>query len=129
MDRQRKGKVVQINTVCNTSTGRIMGDIQREAKKRGYETVSFVGRRKPFMDLRCVKFGNAFSFGIHVVLNTLFDCQGYGSWLMTRQLIRKLREEKPDIIHLHNLHGYFISSPIIPLLKRGVYGKSILDFS
>ena len=129
MDRQRKGKVVQINTVCNTSTGRIMGDIQREAKKRGYETVSFVGRRKPFMDLRCVKFGNAFSFGIHVVLNTLFDCQGYGSWLMTRQLIRKLREEKPDIIHLHNLHGYYLYLPLLFRYLREEYtGKVFWTF-
>lgn len=46
-------KVIQINTVCNTSTGKIMGDIQRQAEKAGYETLSFVGRRAPFQDVPC----------------------------------------------------------------------------
>ncbi len=59
-------KLVQINTVCNTSTGQIMHDIQTAAQK-GYET-----------------------------LNTLLDCQGHGSYFVTRRLIKRLREEKPD---------------------------------
>lgn len=46
-----KKKLVQVNTVCNTSTGKIMECIQREAIKRGYDTYSFIGRRKPFKDI------------------------------------------------------------------------------
>lgn len=106
-------KLVQINTVCNTSTGQIMHDIQTAAKRRGYETVSFVGRRKVYTDVKCEKFGNSFSFWIHVALNTLFDCQGHGSYFVTRRLIKRLREEKPDIIHLHNLHGYYLNLPLL----------------
>ncbi len=106
-------KLVQINTVCNTSTGQIMHDIQTAAEKKGYETVSFVGRRKVYSDVKCEKFGNPFSFWIHVVLNTLFDCQGHGSYFVTRRLIKRLREEKPDMIHLHNLHGYYLNLPLL----------------
>ncbi len=108
-----KKKLVQINTVCNTSTGRIMGAIQREAVSRGYEAVSYVGRRKPFADMACVKFGNPLSFWLHVALTTFLDRQGYGSFLPTRKLIRALRKEKPDIIHLHNLHGYYLNLPVL----------------
>ena len=36
-------KVALINSVCTGSTGKIMGDIQRRANERGYETVSFFG--------------------------------------------------------------------------------------
>lgn len=108
-----KKKLVQINTVCNTSTGRIMGAIQREAMSRGYEAVSYVGRRMPFGDIPCVKFGSPVSFWLHVAQNTLFDRQGYSSFFQTRKLIRKLRQEKPDIIHLHNLHGYYLNLPVL----------------
>ena len=106
-------KLVQINTVCNTSTGRIMGDIQREAVKQGYDAVSFVGRRKPFRDIRCEKIGNSLSFWIHVVINTIFDRQGYGSYFVTKKMVKRIREENPDIIHLHNLHGYYLNLPIL----------------
>lgn len=106
-------KIVQINTVCNTSTGKLMGDIQRKANASGWETLSIVGRRKPFSDLRCIKIGNGLSFWIHVGINTVFDRQGYGSYFATLKMIRRLRQENPDIIHLHNLHGYYINLPLL----------------
>ncbi len=129
MDKQQKKKVALINTVCNTSTGRIMGDIQREAENQGYETVSFAGRRKPFTDLRCIKIGNPISFWIHVAINTAFDRQGYGSLLATGMLIKKLKKEKPDIIHLHNLHGYYLNIPKLCRYMRDEYkGKIFWTF-
>ncbi|MDO4303913.1 MAG: glycosyltransferase [Bacillota bacterium] len=90
-----------------------MGDIQRKANESGYATLSIVGRRKPFSELRCERIGNGLSFWIHVGINTVFDRQGYGSYFMTRRIIRRLRQERPDIIHLHNLHGYYINLPLL----------------
>ena len=106
-------KLVQINTVCNASTGRIMCDIQKYAEKMGYETFSFVGRRKIPAGVKGERFGNGFSFWMHVVITTLSDRQGYGSYFTTRRLIRGLRRENPDIIHLHNLHGYYLNLPVL----------------
>lgn len=106
-------KLVQINTVCNTSTGKLMGDIQREADKEGYETLSIVGRRKVFSELRCEKAGNGLSFWLHVAVNTVLDRQGYASYFATRRIIKIIRQECPDIIHLHNLHGYYINLPLL----------------
>ena len=105
-------KLAQINTVCNTSTGKIMGNIQLEAEKRGIETLSIVGRRKTYRDLNCEKYGNYVSFWIHVFINTLFDKQGYGSYFETKRIVRRLKEFQPDIIHLHNLHGYCFNLPV-----------------
>lgn len=106
-------KLIQINTVCNASTGRIMGDIQRKANQAGYNTISFVGRRKVFPDIRCEKFGNIISFWIHVGITTVLDRQGFGSYFVTRKLIKRLREEQPNVIHLHNLHGYYLHLPLL----------------
>ena len=122
-------KLVQINTVCNGSTGRIMGDIQRQANKEGFETLSFYGRRKGFKDLKCEKIGNLISFWIHVFINTLFDKQGHGSYFYTKKLVRRLRQENPDIIHLHNIHGYYLNIPILfKYLKQEYHGKLFWTF-
>ena len=122
-------KLIQINTVCNTSTGKLMGDIQRTANASGYETLSIVGRRKVFQDIRCEKIGNGVSFWIHVIINTLFDRQGYGSYFTTKKIVQRLREENPDIVHLHNLHGYYINLPILfNYLSKEFEGKIFWTF-
>lgn len=122
-------KLVQINTVCNGSTGRIMGDIQRTANKNGFETISFYGRRKGFKDIKCEKIGNPLSFWIHVIINTIFDKQGHGSYFYTKKLIKRLKEENPDIIHIHNIHGYYLNySLFFKYIKNDFSGKMFWTF-
>lgn len=106
-------KLIQINTVCNNSTGHIMHDIQVSATLVGYETLSIVGRRKPYSDVPCVKYGNIVSFWTHVFIAMIFDKQGWGSFFSTRKMVGRIREENPDIIHLHNIHGYYLNLPIL----------------
>ncbi|MCM1134080.1 MAG: glycosyltransferase [Clostridium sp.] len=122
-------KQVQINTVCNASTGRLMGDIQREALRQGYQAISYVGRRRVYPDMPCEKFGNPISFWNHVAINTVFDRQGYGSFFPTKKLIKKLERENPDIIHLHNLHGYYLNIPLLfRYLKQDFAGRLFWTF-
>ena len=122
-------KLVQINTVSNGSIGKIMKEIQIEAEKQGFETISFVGRRKVYVEAKCEKFGNPISFWIHVIINTLFDKQGYGSLIQTKKLIKRLRQEKPEILHLHNLHGYYLNLPIfVKYLKEEYKGRLFWTF-
>lgn len=122
-------KLVQINTVCNTSTGKLMRAIQQKANESGYTTLSIVGRRKVFPDLRSEKIGNGFSFWIHVFINTIFDRQGYGSYFATKKMIYRIQQENPDIIHLHNLHGYYINLPILfRYLSKEFTGKVYWTF-
>jgi len=90
-----------------------MYDIQKHAQEKGWDTISFVGRRKVYDDLPCEKFGNKVSFWIHVIVNTLLDRQGYASFFQTKKLIRRIKEECPDVIHLHNLHGYYLNIPLL----------------
>ena len=51
-------KLIQINTVTNNSTGKIMHTIQKVTDETEYETLSIVGRRTPYDDLPCLKIGN-----------------------------------------------------------------------
>ena len=124
--------LVEINTVVNNSTGRIMHDIQREADISGMETLSIVGRRHVYTDVPCVKFGNAVSFWIHVIWTTLTDRHGLEpvlSVIYTGKMVRRIREANPDIIHLHNIHGYYLHYPtLMKYLAYEYKGKIIWTF-
>lgn len=124
-----KKKLIQINTVCNASTGNIMKQIQMAAEKEGYETMSFYGRRKGYSDLRCEKFGSFFGFWFHVIWTTITDRQGLGSYFTTKRMVARLREEKPDIVHMHNLHGYYLNFPLLfKYLREEFSGKIVWTF-
>ena len=119
-----KKKLVQINSVCNGSTGKIMGEIQRFANEREYETLSLYGRRKPFKDLNCEKFGSNFSTLLHGGLTLLLNNHGMYSYFATKKLIRKLKKCNPDIIQLHNIHGYYVNYKLLfKYLKKDFNGK------
>ena len=124
--------LVEINTVVNNSTGRIMHDIQREADISGMETLSIVGRRHVYTDVPCVKYGNALSFWIHVIWTTLTDRHGLEpvlSIIYTGKMVRRIREANPDIIHLHNIHGYYLHYPtLMKYLAYEYKGKIIWTF-
>ena len=124
--------LVEINTVVNNSTGRIMHDIQREADISGMETLSIVGRRHVYTDVPCLKYGNAVSFWIHVIWTSLTDRHGLEpvlSVIYTRKMVRRIREANPDIIHLHNIHGYYLHYPtLMKYLAYEYKGKIIWTF-
>lgn len=125
----KKIKLIQINTVCNGSTGKIMRHIQLAAEVKGYDTISFYGRRKGYTDLKSERFGDFFSFWLHVIWTTITDKHGCGSIYYTRKMVKRLREEKPDIIHLHNIHGYYLNYPLLfQYLKEEFKGKIVWTF-
>ena len=124
-----KKKLIQINTVCNGSTGNIMRQIQIAAMEKGYETISFYGRRKGYADLPCERFGSFWGFWSHVIWNTTTDKQGLFSYIATKKMVKRLREECPDIIHLHNLHGYYLNYPVLfNYLREEFKGRIIWTF-
>ena len=77
-------KVIQINSVCNGSTGKIMYYIQKTANDFGYETLSIHGRRNSYKDLKCKKIGNIFSFLFHVLITFVFNKHNHGSYFHTK---------------------------------------------
>jgi putative colanic acid biosynthesis glycosyltransferase len=55
---------------------------------------------------------------IHALIARLTGLEGYGSWLSTRRFIRYVRKEKFDLMHLHNLHGYYLNLSFVQFLKE-----------
>lgn len=127
--KNQKPKLIQINTVCNGSTGKIMGDIQRKANAEGFDTLSIYARRKGYQDLRCIKVGGFFSFWFHVLITAVFDCHGHGSYFKTRKIVQILKKENPNIIHLHNIHGYYLNYKVLfKFLNNDFCGKIFWTF-
>lgn len=109
-------KVLQINSVCGVkSTGRILTDLYHTLKKEGHDCVVAYGREKPLnINIQdTIKIGNTFDVMFHVLMSRITDKNGFYSKSATRKLIKKIKEYSPDIIHLHNIHGYYINVEIL----------------
>ena len=66
--------------------------------------------------------GNIFTFYFHVLWTRLFDAHGLASWSDTRKLINFIENNQVDIVHLHNLHGYYVN---IKMLLKYLAKKDI----
>ena len=101
-------KLVQVNTVCNGSTGKIMLAIQKKAEEEGYEVYNFFGRGNSLNE-KCIRIDSKFEILWHVCMARLFNLQGHSSIFATYRMIKKIKKINPDVIHLHNIHGYYIN--------------------
>jgi glycosyltransferase involved in cell wall biosynthesis len=107
--------LLQINTGINSTaaTGRIAEEIGKQATASGWESYIAFGRRERKSASHKIKIGNRFGIFLHFLLTRLFDEHGFGSKTSTLRFIKKIQEIKPDIIHLHNIHGYYINIKIL----------------
>lgn len=112
-------KLLLINSVCGTgSTGRIGACIARDYESRGWE-VRFAYGRDSHVPIECqkwaVRIGNQFSVRLHGLLTRLFDLHGTGlcSYLATRRFLKWAEVWRPDVVWLHNLHGYYINYELL----------------
>jgi glycosyltransferase involved in cell wall biosynthesis len=107
-------KVLQINSTVNTgSTGRIAEGIGLKVIENGGESYIAYGRSANISKSNPIKIGNQWDKAIHLVNTRLFDTHGFHSGNATKELIKKIEVIQPDIIHLHNLHGYYLNIEIL----------------
>ena len=108
--------ILQINSVCGIrSTGRICTDIAEILEKEGHICKIAYGRESVPSIYRkfAIRIGNEIDINTHVLKSRFFDSSGFESKRATKDFIGKLGAWKPDIIHLHNLHGYYINIPVL----------------
>jgi glycosyltransferase involved in cell wall biosynthesis len=113
-------RVLQINSVCGVgSTGRIVTDIHQILLEQGHESYIAFGRDEPKNCETSIRIGTKLDNYTHVALTRLFDRHGFGSVAATKDFIRKVDALDPDIIHMHNIHGYYINIEVLfNYLKR-----------
>jgi putative colanic acid biosynthesis glycosyltransferase len=107
-------RVLQINVVANTgSTGRIAEAIGEAVLAEGWQSVIAYGRYGQASRSELIRIGSTVESMVHGVETRLLDRHGLGSARATRRLLQQMALLKPDLIQLHNLHGYYIHYPIL----------------
>lgn len=109
-------KILYIDVNCkNSSTGKIVYDLYTECGKYGNEAAVCYGRGKKINEKNIFKFGIDIETYFHAMMTRLTGLTGYYSYFSTRRLLRFIDEFKPDVIHIYELHAYFVN--IIPLIQ------------
>lgn len=106
-------RIVQINSVKNGSTGSIMMNIHNELLINGYESYVVWGRGKISNKSNEIYMGDKFGVYLHALFARLSGKNGFFSIKSTYKLLNILDRIKPDIIHLHNIHGYYINIELL----------------
>ncbi|MCR5773746.1 MAG: glycosyltransferase [Lachnospiraceae bacterium] len=105
-------KVAIINTVIGTgSVGRIAKGTADEIIKNGGEALLCRGRGGELPGYDNYRVGSDLDMFCHGIMTRITDKHGLYSKNATRGLIRKLEAYDPDVIQLHNIHGYYVNYP------------------
>lgn len=106
--------LLQLNTSANWgSTGTIAENIALAAQARGWTTEVAYGRMMCPARTPLYRIDTRAEVLRHALLSRLTDSQGLHSADATRRLIRHVEETRPDVIHLHNIHGYYLHYPLL----------------
>lgn len=107
-------KILQINSVVGTgSTGRIVHDIYETIESSGNNCLVAYGRGEAPSTLNTVRIGSKFSTLVHLLKSRMFDTHGLSSKKATKNLLHLIKTYQPDVIHLHNIHGYYLNYKIL----------------
>lgn len=107
-------KVLQINSVVNSgSTGRIAEEIGQTAISCGWKSYIAYGRNERPSSSNLIKIGTDKDVKLHGLQTRLFDRHGLSSRKATSDFIKQIDNIKPDIVHLHNIHGYYINIEVL----------------
>lgn len=102
-------KILQINTTVNTgSTGRIAEGIGKILLEAGHESTIAFGRGNQPSQSKKIRIGGKLNFYYHVIQTRLWDNHGFESKKATQRFIRQIEKFQPNVISLHNLHGYYL---------------------
>lgn len=110
--------LLQINPVLrvSTSTGRIMQEIGELALQNGWRSYIAYGKGRDGIKTcksETIPVGSLCSTLWHGVETRLLDRHGLASTHATREFVKEIDRIHPDIIHIHNIHGYFLNYRVL----------------
>ena len=109
-------KVLLINETCGRgSHGKICCCQAEEYLRQGNICRIAYGREDVPLEYKdiAIKIGGKLSIYTHVLLTRLFDAHGLGSYFATKSFIRWADTFDPDVVWLHNIHGYYLNYKLL----------------
>ena len=106
--------LLQINSSANASShGKIAEAVGWLAIKQGWRSVIAYGRRMNPSKSELIHVGTSYDLREHGVESRLLDNQGLASRNATKKFLRQVEDIKPDVIQLHNIHGYYLNYKLL----------------
>ncbi|MBA4319475.1 MAG: glycosyl transferase [Flavobacterium sp.] len=103
-------RILQIDVSVNIgSTGRIAEEIGLKIIKANDESYIAYGRYSMQSASKVIKIGTYFDQAWHLLQTRIFDRHGLHSVNATKKLINQIEKINPDIVHLHQIHGYYLN--------------------
>lgn len=107
-------KVLIINVSANSgSTGRIAENIGRTAIANGFDSYFAYGRIARDSQCKLIRIGSDKDIRWHGLQSRIFDNQGFASTKATQLFVEKIKRIQPDIINIHNIHGYYANIDVL----------------
>ena len=103
-------KILQVNCVYNTgSTGKIVYDLHKTLERKGIESIVCYGRGKKLKEKNIYKTSFELISKFNNIKSRITGFQYNGSFFATNKLINIIKKEKPDVVHLHCINGFFVN--------------------
>lgn len=96
------------------STGKIVADLLEGLSRKGHDVFVFYGRGQGRAgEPRAKRISSLLEVVLHGVSTRLTGFTDGFSPVATRRLIGELKRLRPDVVHLHDIHGYFVDIPVL----------------
>ena len=113
-------RILLIDVNCKySSTGKIVYDLYNNLTACGHEAAICYGRGPRIVEGNIYKFGLDWETNLHAVLARTTGYNGCFSYFSTKRVIDYIEQFKPDLIHIHELHAYFVNVvQLIEFIKK-----------
>lgn len=103
-------KLLQVNVVyAKGSTGKIVADIDCRVRLSGMQSVVCYGRGERIRRYGVYKFCTEPEAAVQKILNRAGLLMYGGNRIATHRLINQIRQQRPDIVHIHCINGYCVN--------------------
>lgn len=105
-------KIVEINGTNYSSTGNIALNIAKKAREEGFEVYTCCKNSLKSSQFRYdnqIVIGSRYERLISEQLAQLSGLSGSFNWIGTKEFIKKLKEIRPDLVHLHIMHDSYVN--------------------
>lgn len=107
-------RILQINSHYDQGgAARIVACIHTQLRKDGQESYVAYGRGPKVADEQVYRFNTVPEIYFSALASRISGLNGWYNRIATRRLIRYMDQIRPDVLHLHTLHGYYLNFPML----------------
>ena len=119
-------RIFYVNTFFSAGgSARVVGGISEELRRGGHDCMIAAARGTEPSGRRTLRVGSRLSVCFNAAVARIADNDGFMAHRATRRLVDAIERYSPDVVHLHNLHGYYVNVELLfDYLRRS--GKRVV---